>query len=317
MEIPKDIETYTFAPGTKEIRGIACRKHKALKSVSLPDGLKVIGDAAFSFCTKLKKVTIPASVEHIGVASFCGSGIEVATFLGVPKDIEPSVFAGCNRLARIVVPQGSKSYFTESLDHTLTSLIIEAESKPNTATIETQYSPQPGHVVRQLDMFGGGQTFVEQPNMFSQLQTDKPAKPARNDTESTANTVDKSAVKRCTITYNFHNFSWTKGDKVNLEELFCAPTTLIGDPSYQFRRKVLFVFLKSETINQLQLNGSEYDLPAKMPFFVRKYEEKYSQRIPRIILFVCDDGKKAKFYDEVKYVKANKNSITVKSLLRP
>ena len=61
---------------------------------------------------------------------------------------------------------------------------------------------------------------------------------------------------------------------------------------------------------------AEYEIPANTGVFMRKYQEKYSSKSPRIFLFVCNDGKVASFYDEVKVVSANKNSITIKSLLR-
>ena len=63
-------------------------------------------------------------------------------------------------------------------------------------------------------------------------------------------------------------------------------------------------------------SGSEYEIPANAVNFMRKYQEKYDSRTPRIFLFKCDGGKVAYFYDEVKLVKANKNGITIKSLLR-
>ena len=53
--------------------------------MTLPDGLQAIGDAAFSLCDSLRHIEIPASVERIGVAAFCKSGIESILFRGVPN----------------------------------------------------------------------------------------------------------------------------------------------------------------------------------------------------------------------------------------
>ena len=122
-------------------------------------------------------------------------------------------------------------------------------------------------------------------------------------------------AKQTTLTYNFHDFKWSVGSNVPLDELFSGPTALIGNPSYQFRRKALFVFMQSNIANQLRVEA-EYEIPANTGVFMRKYQEKYSSKSPRIFLFVCNDGKVASFYDEVKLVRANKNSITIKSLLR-
>ena len=122
-------------------------------------------------------------------------------------------------------------------------------------------------------------------------------------------------TKQTTLTYNFHDFKWSVGSNVSLNELFSGPTALIGNPSYQFRRKALFVFMQSNIANHLRADA-EYEIPANTGVFMRKYQEKYSSKSPRIFLFVCDDGKVASFYDEVQLVRTNKNSITIKSLLR-
>jgi hypothetical protein len=73
--------------------------------------------------------------------------------------------------------------------------------------------------------------------------------------------------------------------------------------------------MQSNIANHLRADA-EYEIPANTGVFMRKYQERYSSKSPRIFLFVCDDGKVASFYDEVKLVRANKNSITIKSLLR-
>ena len=93
--------------------------------VTLYNGLQYIGDVAFSYCASLKEVVIPASVTFIGVAAFCGSGLEEVIFEGVPETIEPAVFKGCKNLKRIVVPKGQKKRFCKVLDVD-DSIIVEA-----------------------------------------------------------------------------------------------------------------------------------------------------------------------------------------------
>ena len=58
-----------------------------------------------------------------------------------------------------------------------------------------------------------------------------------------------------------------------------------------------------------------YELPADTATFARKYQDKYVNRQPRIFIFECNDGKTAKFFDEVKLMRINIDSIMVKSLL--
>jgi len=250
------------------ISNIAHRKDNDLIDAAITNEIVSIGDAAFSYCVSLKQVVIPASVIFIGVAAFCGSGVEKVIFEGVPEIIEPAVFKGCKNLKRIVVPKGKKQHFCKALDVD-DSIIVEAG----------------------------------EPYKNKEVPVSKPGY------------KNSHTTKQTTLTYNFHDFKWSVGSNVPLDELFSGPTALIGNPSYQFRRKALFVFMQSNIANHLKADA-EYEIPANTGAFMRKYQEKYSSKSPRIFLFVCDDGKMASFYDEVRLVRANKNSITIKSLLR-
>lgn len=249
------------------IQGLAYRKNKSLESICLSE-IEYIGDAAFSYCESLRKVTIPSSVEYIGVAAFCSSALEEVIFVGTPHFIEPSLFVCCEHLKRIVVPKGQKAYFCKTLGVD-SSVIVEAD------------------------------------------ESQKPEEKAFTNPVPT----NRRQSRLTTLTYNFHDFKWYVGDNVSLDDLFSGPTVLIGNPSYQFRRKVLFVFMHSDIANQLG-KEVEYEIPANAVKFMQRYQKKYSNKSPRIFLFVCDDGKKSQFYDEVKLVRANRNSITIKSLLR-
>lgn len=257
-----------FAPGTKEIKGLAYRKHDELISVSFPDSLEVIGDAAFSFCEKLKRVTIPASVAHIGVAAFCKSGVEEVTFLGVPTSIDNAVFCRCKSLKKILVPAGMKQKMAEALE--VDPTIVEEETG----------APKR----EQTDLFG------------------------------------KKVVKRIKFNYNNHDFSWAVGDIVSLSDLFYGPITLQGNPSYQYRKKALFIFLRGKAAANIPKEASEYEIPAKVAHFTQKFREKYGNRSPRLFLFLSDFSVygvgKVQVYDEVRFIRANQNTITVKSTLR-
>lgn len=254
------------------IQPLAHRKERQLVLANIPDGTISIGDAAFSLCPLLKQVTIPASVEYIGVAAFCGTNIEEVRFLGIPQEIEHSVFVGCTHLKRIIIPKGTTTHFLKFFDR---SLLQETDGAAKMQIPDTPKSDI-------LDTLMA---------MFSQ-----------------------PVVKRCHLSYNYHNFVWAEGDSVLLSELFSSPTSLIGNPSYQFRRKCLFVFMKQQTTKAI-VRGKEYAIPANTTNFMRKYEEKYGTRQARIFLFTCDDGKVATFFDEVRFVRLGNNSIIVKSNL--
>ena len=257
-----------FVVNNDTINSITFRKNKLLSKILLPDNLLFIGDAAFSFCMSLRQICIPASVQFVGVAAFCKSGLEEVVFKGVPKIIEPSIFIGCKHLKKVLVPMGQKQHFCKVLG-----------------------------IDRNL-IFEGTESYKDLPPVTKKIE------------------VRSEMTKRInTFSYNNRYFYWKSGDSVTLNDVFSGPITFNGSTSYQFRRKALFVFMHPDILDGLD-SGSEYEIPANAVNFMRKYQEKYDSRTPRIFLFKCDGGKVAYFYDEVKLVKANKNGITIKSLLR-
>ena len=257
-----------FVVNNDTINSITFRKNKLLSKILLPDNLLFIGDAAFSFCMSLRQICIPASVQFVGVAAFCKSGLEEVVFKGVPKIIEPSIFIGCKHLKKVLVPMGQKQHFCKVLG-----------------------------IDRNL-IFEGTESYKDLAPVTKKIE------------------VRSEMTKRInTFSYNNRYFYWKSGDSVTLNDVFSGPITFNGSTSYQFRRKALFVFMHPDILDGLD-SGSEYEIPANAVNFMRKYQEKYDSRTPRIFLFKCDGGKVTYFYDEVKLVKANKNGITIKSLLR-
>lgn len=65
-----------------------------------------IGRYAFSGCKNLKKISIPVSVEIIGLAAFSGSGIESIHLPANLKTIPTAAFSGCTNLKSVEFPAG-------------------------------------------------------------------------------------------------------------------------------------------------------------------------------------------------------------------
>ena len=79
--------------------------YRSLSSVSLPDSLKTIGNAAFCYCQELTGITIPDSVTDI-----CGNAFEGCSALASVKlpntltAIEHGVFMNCSSLTSLDIP---------------------------------------------------------------------------------------------------------------------------------------------------------------------------------------------------------------------
>lgn len=125
----------------------------------------------------------------------------------------------------------------------------------------------------------------------------------------------QKAIPLLRFSYNACYFYWSVGDEVNLRNMFSGTIALSGNLTYEFRRKALFIFVKSATARTLK-QETVYELPANTASFARRYRDKYASRSPRIFIFVCDDGKTARVFDEVRLVCVNTNSIMVKSMLK-
>ena len=143
------ITGYTGAGGAvtipSEVNGILVKKLKSgswpsvlgiqnssVTSVSIPNSVTDIGDAAFSQCVALTSVTIPDSVMNIGDFAFDNcAGLASATLGGGVTNIGRRSFGGCYSLANLTIPNGVTSIGVGSFQYcySLTSVTI-----PNSVT---------------------------------------------------------------------------------------------------------------------------------------------------------------------------------------
>lgn len=82
----------------------------AVTSVVIPEGVKSIGDDAFSGCGYMTSIVIPEGVTSIGDYAFvdCSSLANITIPEGVTS-IGSGAFMGCNNLTSIVIPEGVMS----------------------------------------------------------------------------------------------------------------------------------------------------------------------------------------------------------------
>ncbi len=75
-----------------------------MKSIKLPDTIKIIGCYAFGFCSRLTSINIPYGVTTIGSYAFSHSGV---ANVNIPKSVNTimnSAFEYCANLKSIVLP---------------------------------------------------------------------------------------------------------------------------------------------------------------------------------------------------------------------
>ena len=132
-----DLEYLKLPDGLKSIGNSAFSGCMSLKSITLPFGVVEIGRSAFWGCLSLEKIILPPTVSEIDSAVFkdCNSLTEIylpkylqninedvfsgcsklctISFSGRIKKICLSAFEGCVSLKEIIIPMGSKEYFSQ------------------------------------------------------------------------------------------------------------------------------------------------------------------------------------------------------------
>jgi hypothetical protein len=81
-----------------------------LTSITIPNGVTIIGELAFAGCTGLTSITIPNGVTKIESGAFAGcTGLTSITIPNGVTIIGNNAFAGCTGLTSITIPNGVTS----------------------------------------------------------------------------------------------------------------------------------------------------------------------------------------------------------------
>lgn len=259
-------------------------------------GTRYIESLAFRKCRSLTSVTLPEGLQTIGDAAFsyCSSLQEIE----IPASVE-----------RIGVAAFCKSGLV-SIQFFGIPKVIESDVFEGCVKLKEIVVPNGGRDVF-VSKFGFPKEKVVEGLEHAQVMnliTD-----THSDT-TPVNLFNQRKAQLMRLSYNGRYFYWSVGDEVNLKDVFSGPISLVGSVTYEFRRKALFIFVKSVIARTMKL-AVEYELSANVDSFKRKYQEKYAYRVPRIFVFVSDDGKTAKLLDEVQLVRMNTGTIMVRSVL--
>lgn len=124
--LTKDAKTLVLGCGNtiipKEVTEIGAYafgwNNAPVQSLCLPEGLKSIGESAFSRCGNLWQIYIPSSVESIGENAFYGCpNLTVVQLRGKVKELKSSVFSDCKKLAVVELPEGMTTIGDRAFSH--------------------------------------------------------------------------------------------------------------------------------------------------------------------------------------------------------
>lgn len=105
-----NVKELEFIAGTASVPYGMCSRMESLESVVLPDGVKIIGEMAFSDCASLTNVVAKGVIEEIGYAAFAGCAkLQGLVFQEGLKTIGNYAFAECENLIDFNIPSSVTS----------------------------------------------------------------------------------------------------------------------------------------------------------------------------------------------------------------
>ena len=100
-----DITAVIVEDGVASVGANAFEWCTNLETVKLGKDVAAIGEHAFYRCKGLKSITIPRGVKSLGAYAFRESGLEEVEISNGVNSLPEGVFAFCNRLSKIVLPE--------------------------------------------------------------------------------------------------------------------------------------------------------------------------------------------------------------------
>ena len=125
-----NLTTLTLPVGLRRIGNSAFTSCGNLTAVKFQTGLIEVGDNAFSSCSKLTTVTLPVGLKEIGNSAFakCKALTSILLPIGLRR-IGDNAFSSCNELSAITLPVGLKELGGNAFTYCwkLTSFFIPAD----------------------------------------------------------------------------------------------------------------------------------------------------------------------------------------------
>ena len=188
------LTSITIPDGVTSI-GNAAFSYTGLKSITIPDSVTSIGKFAFYNCTSLTSITIPDGVTSIGESAFLScSSLTSITIPDSVTSIGESAFYGCSSLTSITIPDSVTSIGNSAFSYCsrLTSIMI-----PDSVTSIGDYAFRNCSSLKTISLSCGSalkkSDFGNQENLVSY----------------TLHTLKKTAAKAVTCTEDGNKEYWT------------------------------------------------------------------------------------------------------------
>ena len=185
---------------------------ESLETVILSEGIKTIGTRAFIRCTSLTSITLPSTLESVGISAFYGSSL---TEIVVPENVTSigkTAFANCASLEKAIVRcsvMGEQMFASDSnmkylyLSKKITSIGAQALQGANITNFLTIYTGSDPTVLATL--YSNDRFNVNKSNhiTFEQYLLD-----AENEVAYTKNTVVYGANECYALYNNVHAYDY-------------------------------------------------------------------------------------------------------------
>ena len=137
----KNLNSVTLPATFAAIPAEAFSKCTTLQQIGIPAGVTVIGDNAFYGCTSLRNVNIPATVKSIGKQAFSNcTALTTLVLNNAATDICSYAFAGCRQLSQVTLPGDGSNVGNMAFNDTawLTAM-INAIARENVVGCKSDY----------------------------------------------------------------------------------------------------------------------------------------------------------------------------------
>lgn len=133
IKVPETISCGGVEYTVTSVAPYAFYKSTDVKSITLPETIKQIGESAFAWCTNLKRINIPSQIKKINGSTFylCRQLTEIILPSGI-QTIGNSAFGECWQLRKINIPGNCTEIGNDAFSWcgNLTNLIIEEGNAP-------------------------------------------------------------------------------------------------------------------------------------------------------------------------------------------